>query len=49
MKDKYPCPVCGSNSWTPVLWVDGPPYDKCNGCGYEFTSKDIPSSTEEAT
>jgi len=40
MKGKYSCPECGSNDWTPVLWVDGPPYDECK-CGYKFTSKDV--------
>lgn len=47
MKGIYPCPRCGKNDWTPVLWVDGPPYDKCNECGYKFTSKDVPQSLEE--
>ena len=44
MKGMYPCPKCGKNDWTPVTWVDGPPYDECNGCGYHFTSNDIPKN-----
>ena len=44
MKGIYPCPKCGKNDWTPVTWVDGPPYDECNGCGHHFTSKDIPKN-----
>jgi len=42
-KGVYPCPKCGANDWTPQLWIDGEPNDKCNVCGYEFTRKDIPS------
>uniref|UniRef100_A0A6M3M2Z8 Uncharacterized protein n=2 Tax=viral metagenome TaxID=1070528 RepID=A0A6M3M2Z8_9ZZZZ len=47
MEGIYPCPKCGANDWTPVLWVDGPPYDKCNKCGYEFTSYDVPQTPKE--
>jgi len=45
MRGVHPCPRCGANDWTPILWVDGPPYDECNKCGYKFTSKDIPQSS----
>ena len=47
MKGKYPCPICETNDWTPVLDVDGPPYDECKKCGYKFTSKDVPKMNTE--
>lgn len=49
MKGKHPCPKCGFNDWTPVLDVDGPPYDLCNECGYKFTSKDVPRARARIT
>ncbi len=47
MKGKYPCPRCKKNDWTPVLDVDGPPYDECNNCGYKFSKEDLPAHQEE--
>ena len=44
MKGKYKCPRCGTNDWTPQTWGDTPS-DRCNECGYEFTSSDVPDNS----
>ena len=38
VKGIYICPRCGENDWEPRTWGDIPS-DKCNHCGYVFTTQ----------